>query len=414
MQHNKSFIWTLLTVLGISVASARDLVDIIPGLYGGDGIQVDTVSGAGFPSHREQFVLSSQSMLSKLNRLIASEFQPIPVAASAGGPTFKFNPTTGSYSETSTTLGPILAERPQTLGKGKFSTSFAFSYYQYDTLEGRDLSKLTQFAPHRSNTLGDPIIRESFENDSIQIVSDTDIDIASILFSGAYGVTDKLDLGISVPLVRVSMDITANATVISSPQNPFSRIDPATGRRFTPFHQLGGTGDSPTDSASDSAVGFGDILLSAKYYALDAEQFDLAGALQVKLQNGDQDNFLGTGSTTIRPFLISSADLGEWVRIHLNLGYRFDLGDRKRDNLNYTAGFEVGNQTLTGIFDFVGRNELGGDGVGDEIYDAAIGVKWRAVDNLIVAGNVLVPLNRKGLRSDIIGLISLEYRNWKP
>ncbi len=399
----------------MSVGSAQDLVNLLPSLYGGNGIQLGTASGAGIPTHQPNFRLSRQSMLMGLNRRIATEIQPRPIASSAGGVTYKFDPVSGTYTETSTTLGPIFAERPQTLGKGKFSAGISFSYNSYDRLEGNDLDSFSQLAAHSSDVVGNPNIRESFELDSIAITSDININVAAIVFSGTYGVTDQLDLGISIPLVYVDMDVSASARVVSSPQNPFSQINPVTGKRFTPFHQFSNvSGDRPIDSVSGSAVGIGDVLLSAKYYVLDRERFDLSGALQVKLPNGDQDDFLGTGSTTIRPFLIASADIGELVRVHVNAGYKFDLGDGKRDNINYAAGFEVGNQTITGVFDFIGSNEFFGDGMGDDIYDAAVGFKWRALDNMIVTGNVLIPLNSQGLRSDFIGLIGVEYRNWEP
>ena len=415
MRYTNFLIGILLGVLSIPVASAQDLNDLIPGLYGGDGIQLGTAAGAGLPTHQADFQFSANSMLLGLNRRIATEIQPRPIAASAGGATYRFDPVSGTYTETSTTLGPIFAERPQTLGKGKFSTAISFSYNSYDRLEGQELDRFTQFALHDPDEVGDPNTRQSFELDKIEITHNIDIDIAAVVFSGTYGVTDELDLGISIPLVYVNMDISSNARVISSPLNPFSQIDPVSGNRFTPFHQFNsGSADRSSDSASGSAVGFGDVLLSAKYYMLDRERFDVSGALQIKLPNGDQNDFLGTGSTTIRPFLIASGDIGELIRVHLNAGYKFDLGNHERDNLNYAAGFEVGNQTITGVFDFLGSNEMSGDGMGDDIYDAAVGFKWRALDNMIVTGNVLIPLNSQGLRSDIIGLVAIEYRNWEP
>lgn len=413
MRYKNCLVGVLLA-LGVSEVSARDLNTLIPGLYGGDGIQLGTASGAGIPTHQTTFRLSSQSMTMGLNRRIATEIQPQPMASSAGGATYKFDPVTGTYTETSTTLGPIFSERPQTLGKGRFSTAVSFSFNSYETLEGNDLGSLMQVARNRSNIIGNPNVRESFELDTIQITTDIEIDVGAFVFSGTYGVTDQLDVGIAVPLIYVDMDVSANARVISSPQNPFSQINPNTGQRFTPFHQFGGAGDSARDSASGSSFGVGDILLSAKYFALDLERFDLSAALQVKLANGDQDNFLGTGSTTIRPFLIASTDVTDLIRFHVNAGYKFDLEKRDQDNINYVAGIEIGNQTVTGVFDFLGRNELSGDGMGDDIYDASVGFKWRALRNLIVTANLLVPLNSQGLRSDVFGLIGLEYRNWKP
>jgi hypothetical protein len=384
-------------------AWATDLVDLIPGLYGGDGITLAPPAG-NFPSHETHFNVSAGSVIYQLNKEIAGEVRPIQVNPSPGGITYEFDPERGTYMRTTHSLGPIVADRPQTLGKGKFSLGFAFTYFKYDKFEGDNLNNIKATAVHIDTpsdgqlpSPGEP----SFELDTIQIDLDVDLEFQTFAVGGTYGITDRLDVGVVIPIVRADMDVKSNARIVVSPQNTFPGI-----HRFDP------NGEQPFDSANDSATGIGDVFLGTKYYWLDREKFDMAGALTVKLNTGDEDNFLGTGDTTIRPFLVASGKITDWVTPHFNLGYEFNVDDSNKNNVNYAAGFEIGNEKLTGIFDLLGRHETDGDGIGENIVDAAFGAKWSPHKNIILAANFLIPVNKdEGLRSDLISTVGIEYRN---
>ncbi len=405
---------TLATVQPGSHAWAIDLVNLIPSLYGGDGITLAPPTGP-FPTHEAHFTVAADSVINQLNNEIAGEVRPIQVTSSAGGLTYEFDPAKGSYIQTTSSLGPIVAERPQTLGKGKFSLGLSFTYFEYDEFEGDSLDSIKAVAEHIDvpNFSGelpspeDPV----FELDSIDIGLDIDLEFEALAFGATYGVTDRLDVGVLIPIVHAKMDVDANARVVSSPLNTFEGVHQ--------FEQaecentlIDSANNSCTSSASGSETGLGDVLLGAKYYWLDKDRFDMAGALTIKLETGDEDNFLGTGSTTVRPFLIASGDITDWATTHLNLGYEFDLDDSDKNVLTYAAGFEVGNHKITGIFDLLGRHEPDGDGIGKDIVDAAFGAKWSPYKNIILAANFVIPVNEdEGLRSDFISTVAIEFRN---
>lgn len=392
---------------------AKDLVDLIPGLYGGDGITlappgINPETGEPFPSHVAHFSIQSTAAINQLNQLIASQVRPFPITPSAGGITFEFDPAQGTYRETSETLGPLVTERPQTLGKGQFSLGLAFTYFEYDEFEGKDLSNLQATALHDFFIIPPNDSPQSFENDVVAIDFDVDLRIASLALSGVYGIADRLDLSVIIPIIDVDMDVNANATVVVSELNPFPGV-----HRFDPLQG----GDKPTDSASGSATGIGDILLGAKYHWLGRDKYDVSGAVRLKLATGDEDNFLGTGTTSIQPFLIGSYRIYDTPTIHANartnLGFEVDFDDSERNEFIYTAGVDVGNPTITGVVDLIGRHELDdNDGIGEDIIDVAVGLKWSPIKNLIFSGNVLLPANDQGLRSDIIGTVGVEYRNF--
>lgn len=407
----KTTIIGLATIQPITQSWSEDLVDLIPSLYGGDGI---TLMAREQFSHEAHFLVDTQAAINQLNDQIASAVRPLPLTPSAGGITYRFDPDRGTYVQTTETLGPLITERPQTLGKGQISLGASFTFFDYDQFEGDRLSNLQVTAFHIPDTFpcapigpdnetitpcGNPNERENWELDRVNLDVDIDLDFKTWTLSAAYGVTDRLDLGILIPIVDVNMKVRSKAEIVVSPENDFPDV-----------HSFGGE-DDPIDSASDSDTGLGDILVGAKYFWIDKDRYDISGALRVKFGTGDEDNFQGTGSTTIRPFLIAAYKATNYINLRTNLGFDFDLDDSDRNEFIYTAGFDAGNQVFTGVIDLIGSHKIDGNGIGDDLVDVAFGLKWQPIKHLILATNLLVPINdNEGLRSNVITTFGLEFR----
>ena len=54
------------------------------------------------------------------------------------------------------------------------------------------------------------------------------------------------------------------------------------------------------------AFGLRDVVLRAKYSLLKGDVIDVSGAFLTQLATGNHQDFLGTGATTLRPFLVLS------------------------------------------------------------------------------------------------------------
>ena len=216
--------------------------------------------------------------------------------------------------------------------------------------------------------------------------------------AATYGVTENLDVGILVPLVNVDMRVKSRAEIMTSPANTFPAV-----------HGFVGGPESPDDSASGSATGIGDVVLRAKYFLLKSEALDVSGALLTKLATGSHSDFLGTGTTTIRPFLILSRTLFDIWTPHLNLGYEFNLDRGSQSTVEYVIGFDLGTSRLTFAGELLGSYTPGGAGSGDHSLTASMGVKWNPWQQLLVSANAQVPVNRTGLRSDLILTFGAEY-----
>jgi Putative MetA-pathway of phenol degradation len=384
-------------LLASSVAAAENLDTLIPGLYGGDGITLAGADGGPFPSHAPHFLVASADSFNHLNDIISAQIGAIPFASSGAGFAFRYDEDLGTFVQVAQSFGPIYAERAETIGKGRFNANLSFTAFKYDEFLGDDLDRFMVTTLHDADTIPPDDEHSSFELDTVVINLNLDINVNALVFAGTYGLTDRLDVGFLVPLADIDLRVGAQAEVVKSPDNMIP-VD---------VHTFEGGPESPTDSAGGTATGIGDIVLRAKYHWLQSETNNVAAAVQVKTATGDDEDFLGTGESTVRPLLIYSRSFGSFTP-HVNLGYEFNLDDSDEDSLEYAAGFDFGAESYTLALSILGSREMSGDGIADTIVNGAFGVKWNPFGNYILTANLLVPLNDDGLRSDVISTLAFE------
>ncbi len=373
-----------------------DLDQLIPGLYGGNGIILPLVSNVPFSSrHIAHFQTSSANALDQLNSQLSAGFSTFPFNSSAGSFTFSYDRDLGAFVNTSETLGPLFAERSATLGKGKFSVSFYGTFFNYDTFNGQSLNNIHVLATHG------PVTPASLEtnawfNDKLDIAVNTRASVFILSPSIAYGVTDKLDVSALLPLVNVDMKVDSTYSLIyGAGQNPAT--DP---HSPVPGH----------DSKNGSAFGVGDLVTEGKYRFLENGPVDLAGALLLQFPTGDKHNFLGTGDFLVRPFLVASRTFPQIfgsplsLTPHVNVGYQADASNLDRlSALEYVVGFDFGTRRVSLAWEILGTrynsnlNEV----------DTSVGIRWNFWKTLVLSGNVILPLNDEGLRSDVVTTLGI-------
>lgn len=379
-----------------SAQAQTKLIDLIPGLYGGDGLLLATAPTA---SHTAHFSIASIASINRLNQQIAAEIGGFPFSSSVGGFSFEFDPVLGDFVGTTKTLGPILAERAATLGRGKLNLNLSYTFLNYNKFSGQSLDEFDVIARHDTEIIGLPDVREQFEDDVVRILMDININTKILAFSGTYGLLDKLDVGFLVPLAQVDMDVKSVASVDQAPENTL----------FHNIHTFENGPEAPTDQSKGSATGIGDIVLRAKYHLPNTDFVDIGFATLAQLSTGDNKDFLGTGDNTIYPFFIFSRSLSDRFTPHANVGYEFNLTRSKLSALEYAIGFDYGTNKYTIAGEFLASNELDGDGIGDDILETAWGIKWNPAKQYLVALNTQFALNDAGLRSTFITTLSLEY-----
>jgi hypothetical protein len=433
----------LLLLIGPSL-QAQHLNDRLSDLFiFGAGQDPLTLGGTSDPSnpdsiriHGNHFVpaavASNGTVISFLTNSIGSNVANVPVSATSGGSTFSFQG--GVPSRTSTSAGPIFGERAQTLGRGRLLVALARTGVHFKTLRGVDLNHI-QFTFTHANSdfpgcdsvaggdcslLGVPTL----ENETIDLDLSLDVRLTVTGFLLTYGITDRIDVGVVLPVVSVSLDGTSNAQI-----NPFGP-PPA-------VHFFGGTPENPILTASrsieGSATGLGDVDARVKLNLRQGAPLSVGLLGDVRFPTGSEHDLLGSGAFAARGLAIVSAQFGPFSP-HANVGYLYRGGEFETDAVLATAGFDhLLAPWATLAIDVISQLQVGDSplvipgpvqiqspyqrtiiptvipDIRDDVVDGSVGLKLTAAPGLTVIGNGQWSLNRGGLRPDVIWTAGAEY-----
>ncbi len=125
----------------INVAvQVTELWRIFKDLYGPNGLVVNSnVPLASGATHSSHFNSGFESEFSQFGTALTSQIVSLPLPPPASGFTYQFDPGLGVFSRTTTSFGPILSERAETIGARRVSVGFAYQRLSFDSIEGVDL-----------------------------------------------------------------------------------------------------------------------------------------------------------------------------------------------------------------------------------------------------------------------------------
>jgi hypothetical protein len=392
--------------LASGAASAADLQNFVTDLYGGDGVNLSSQGGPFAAAHVAHFSAESLEAFTLLNSAIASSAGQFAFNSTFTG--ISFDVATGVPVETQDSLGPLLAESATTLGKGKINLAFGASRFKYDRIDGQELDNIVLDFPHEDccsfqNGIQRPPpdgVLSGFEADLVRVHLDIDLEYDVYALFANYGLTDRWDVGIVVPVINVDATARAHAEVVS--------VSGATG-----IHSFSGQDELQNSSTGGSETGIGDVVVRTKYNFLrdHGAAPDLALLAQITAPTGDEKNLLGTGETRYKAGLIASKRYGAFGP-HLNVAYETSSGEDFLDNLSYAAGFDVRiSPKFTAGLDLLGRYNPDQDQVDSTVLDAALSAKWNPFNaaNAPLNAYVIVPVNGDhGLRSDLVYGIGID------
>jgi hypothetical protein len=407
-----------------------ELSHIFTQLYGPTGLVVNSLTPlASGATHSSHFNSGFESEFSQFGTALTSQIVSLPLPPPASGFTYQFDPALGVFTRTTTSFGPILSERADTIGARRVAIGFVFQRLSFDSIEGVDLTAVPAVFTH-----DDAELRGGRED----VVTTTNAIDATVSRSAAfisYGVTNNLDVSVVIPFVTTDIIVTSDATIrrigTTNPETHFFRsIDDEIGTRrvFTAF---------------GNSSGLGDITMRLKQVVKRSGRQGIALGLDLRLPTGDEDNLLGTGAPGVQPFAAWSANVGA-LSPHVNLGYQWngdsvlasEPGTGLSEDLPDVAVYSLGavielHNRVTAAIDVLGRYIIDSptltrvdfralDGV--SVYpnitftrgsfnelSAAAGLKINTFGRMLLNMNLLVRLNSVGLRDKISPLIGVEY-----
>jgi hypothetical protein len=463
-------------------ASAQPLAELLPDLILREIVLISpplTEPSLGFPvgfTHVAHFSPLEAGELNNpvvgivqsFNSQLATQFATFPLGSSTGGFTYVFDETLGTFRRGSSSFGPLFAERARTIGRRQLSAGFNYQRTSFDTFEGETLDdgSIRFYLRHQDCCTGIPAGRATqpngsrlnppFEGDLIETALSLKATTHTAALFANYGVTDRWDVAVAVPVVSVDLEASVEARIL--------RLVTVTAPDTHTF-QLGNPNATQIVERSGRATGIGDIAIRSKYHVLRMWGGGLAAAVDLRLPTGDERELLGAGGVQTKLFVVASSEHGRFGQ-HVNLGYTVADGDvagtlaglaptSLPDEINYAGGIEfVASPRLTIMGDLVGRTLRGAGrlelvsktfefndpapviagmpGPGCAGFTGTIcnsvtldefnpqpgnltlllgtgGVKFNPVGNLLLSASVLFPLTDAGLRSRVTTVVGLDF-----
>ncbi len=366
---------------------------------------------------------------------MGGEISQIPLASPASGIIFTTDPTLNVPVPSDQSLGPILTQRADTIGRHKFYFATTYQYFLLEDVDGLSLKSLPSSvfffqSPGATGSTPDTVG-----------VANSRIDLKIQQFVGylTYGLTDRIDVSAAIPVLRVDMRYTVNEQFYSLNN----------GQQVLP-NPLGNGGIA---SNAQQSTGVGDIILAVKGNIWKPKSGGgVSVGAEIRLPTGDALNFLGSGTIGIKPFVAYT--YSGRVSPHFDIGYQVNGNTplvQVPPNSNFTVDGQLPNRLYySGGADWrvFSRLTIAADVLGEHVFDAqrasiatnvpivnpgsggvalavptaltstmgsynrtdgSAGLKIKAVGNLLLTGNLIVALDHTGLRERLAPMFGASY-----
>jgi hypothetical protein len=352
MPHRQAAIVAVLVlILGVPMAAAQSvpLREVIPTMLG-PGMTISPGAGGthandfarafGEPDWVFSPLTGSQPVTTTdvrgrgFNGAVVEQLTTFPIASSSGGFLYAFDPAINTFTRTSESFGTSYGERPLTSGRGTFSVGFAVQSVDFNKFDDRKFESddIRFVYAHRDLVAGLPLTPE--RSDVMQATLRLKISSRTSLTTLTYGVTDRLDIGATIPFSQTTLEAVVDKEILrlGTADNPT-------------LHSFDGVNSSQRRSTGGgTASGLGDIRIAAKYNFFRRRNYALAVMQDVRLPTGDDRNLLGTGTLVSRTLAIFSAG-NRSIAVNGSIGASFATTNLEAQQFVGTPSDEL-NQTL--------------------------------------------------------------------
>jgi len=342
-------------------------------------------------------------------------------------------------------LGPVLIDRPDTVGKGHIFLGFSYQRFHFNHLNGVSLSALPanfKYSQTSSTNVNDIQTFYGSESNNVDFTLDQYVGILTV------GLNKKTDVSVIVPTNNVKLNATASnfaAFVYDSYAQAYTNLTP--------------TSNTPVTS-SGTASGIGDVTVTLKHLFLggDGSRAAIAGGGTFRVPTGDELNYMGSG--TIGGSAFGLFEYRARLAPHAKIAYQWngqsqlmDLQKAKSTSLPGGMQYAFGAdyrwvRALTLSADVLGSQFVntpsftlstaqvcpatttGGTcitpptatGISQNFtsvitakntYSTAnvsAGLKWAPIRHVILYGNVMVQMNNVGFKSDPVPQVGIAFK----
>jgi len=340
----------------------------------------DPTNPKGRNFHPEHFSSEFGTQLGPLTSAIGRQANLLPMASPSSGVLLTYDPSLKTFVVSTSSLGPILGERGDTVGRHKLFVGFSYQFFNFDKIDGVNLRSVPAILTHQDDKFdnsnppgsnpcstnpsnGSDLMGCSFVRDSIYSQNSISLKINQYTGYITFGLTKHVDVSMVIPFESVRMSLYSQDTIVLGsdgsfkplPGSPDSSIlnqnglsngapyffhlfkdcpdtSPAAGASALASQCLNhtfpdpawiGSASAPNGSSSvNSASGIGDVVARVKWNAWSGEHLRFASGLDMRFPTGDALNFLGSGSYGVKPFVVLSYRAR--VSPHVMVGYEWN------------------------------------------------------------------------------------------
>jgi hypothetical protein len=368
----------------------------------------------------------SLGSLTAVPATFAAQLSNLPVATAVSGTGITFVNGIPTFSTES--LGTILTQRGETLGKHRFFLSFNYQRFGFGSVDG---VRFKNFDTVNTVSFSNGINAYQVSSNSINLTVDQYTALAT------FGLTSRTDLTFILPFSTVNLNTSSNGNQFFVGSN---------GALVSAF---------PLASANlvGSKSGPGDVTVSVKQNIVKAENgFSMAFGGELRIPTGDETNYLGTGAYGVKPYAILS-HRGRRFTPNMNVGYQwnstsslyFDPATGNHLNLPgsffYTGGVDLKIvPRFTVVGEFLGQYVINGPRLTTSsvnvactssantqcpgavtslqsaptssyaMDNAGFGFKLNPFGGLLVSASAYFKLDDNGLRAKWVPLVGVSYR----
>ena len=370
-----------------------------------------------------------------INAAVAAQLAQLPIPSATVG-ALQIKRKGSDVPLPFTNLGPVLTDRPDTVGRGHLFSAFGFQHFNFNALDGQDLKNLPL-----AFTFADTITQNSQPKIHYGAMTNTvDLQLDQYIFLATAGVSPTTDLSIIIPVNSISVNVVSGN---------FQAYDYDINSQTYSVH-------SPPAKTSllsrGSASGLGDITVGLKQMLLGQEHNRPAAAVGAtfRFPTGDAYNYLGSGA--LGGSLYGLLEYRARLAPHMKVGYQWNDttkilsptlqsgSARLPGGLSYAIGtdFRI-HPKLTLNADFLGNQFVNtptfhkttsplnpvpqaSSGLTITTFDVVStvastyttvnfsgGLKWQPFPHAVIYGNALIALSNVGLRSEVVPVVGIAY-----
>lgn len=391
-----------------------------------------TVAAAAIGAQNAQNNSTIQSLSAAVNSSIGTQLTQLPVPSASVG-TVSLQASGNPFGVPFDNLGPILTDRPDTVGKHRIFAGFSYQHFNFNAINGIHLSALPVGYAISQPSQADPTDTQTIYGSEVGNVS---FHLDQYVGVVTYGLTRTTDVSVIVPTSDVTLDVsTSNFQTYLYDSKSGQYSNESQPNKVIP--------------TSGSASGIGDVTLRVKQMLLGQEGRRPAVAVggDVRFPSGDALNYLGSGAWG---FNLNGLFEYRWkVSPHAKIGYQWN------SNSQLVNIFQSPNSQLPGGVQYAAGADyrvlrqltLAADVLGSQFVNSkvlqpqalnllpapptgiapmslpsviaqtntyttanfSVGAKWHPTHHFLFYGNVLIPINNVGLRSDPVPLAGMAF-----